>query len=252
MKNPNRPIAGFTLIELLVVVAIIGLLIALILPALGRAKEQGRRVACANQLRQLTFAVLSYAGQNESQLPSGKRDNGGEHCPWISSKIYDTIIDLVGLTAQKTSSYTHLDRMVEPMLECVNFPGPGPGFFYVGSGWVIGYLYLGSHPVLSGGRPSAGVEVWYSPLFSHDDPSWPLWSDWNAKVNTSTTAPHTANGSAFSLDYIHFTGAKTPEQVGAEGGNVAYLDGSVHWRHLTDMRPHETAQSFNGTYVGWW
>lgn len=56
----RRPTA-FTLIELLVVIAILALLISILLPALSGAKERGRRVVCASQLRQLTIALKQYA-----------------------------------------------------------------------------------------------------------------------------------------------------------------------------------------------
>ncbi|MDW8026741.1 MAG: prepilin-type N-terminal cleavage/methylation domain-containing protein, partial [Armatimonadota bacterium] len=52
---------AFTLIELLVVIAIIVLLAAMLMPVLARAREQGRRTACINNLRQLTSANLLYA-----------------------------------------------------------------------------------------------------------------------------------------------------------------------------------------------
>lgn len=60
---------GFTLIEMLVVIAVIALLVALLLPALGRAKESGRRAACASNLRQLSVALSIYAGENEGDYP---------------------------------------------------------------------------------------------------------------------------------------------------------------------------------------
>ena len=60
---------GFTLIELLVVVAIIAILAALLLPALGSAREQSRRSVCASNLRQWGFGALMYADDNSGKLP---------------------------------------------------------------------------------------------------------------------------------------------------------------------------------------
>lgn len=59
---------GFTLIELLVVIAIIALLASLLLPALAKAKEQGRRTYCLNNKHQLGLAWLMYAHENDDKL----------------------------------------------------------------------------------------------------------------------------------------------------------------------------------------
>lgn len=64
--NFNR---AFTLIELLVVIAIIAILAAMLLPALARAKESGKRIACLNNLRQLSLAAQMYAGENQGSYP---------------------------------------------------------------------------------------------------------------------------------------------------------------------------------------
>ena len=81
MKTANRrsrnaskltaavPGPGFTLVELLVVIAIIAILAGMLLPVLGKAKEEGRRISCANNLRQLALSLRMYGDDNSGAFP---------------------------------------------------------------------------------------------------------------------------------------------------------------------------------------
>jgi prepilin-type N-terminal cleavage/methylation domain-containing protein/prepilin-type processing-associated H-X9-DG protein len=67
----TRKRRGFTLIELLVVIAIIAVLMAILIPVLKNAQEQGRRAACLNNLKQLMLAWIMYADANGDKIVNG-------------------------------------------------------------------------------------------------------------------------------------------------------------------------------------
>ena len=67
--SPDKTAAAFTLIELLVVIAIIGVLAALLLPTLGRAKETARATACLSNLHQAGIALQIYVQENNNKMP---------------------------------------------------------------------------------------------------------------------------------------------------------------------------------------
>lgn len=71
MPHRSRTSHGFTLIELLVVISIIALLVAILLPALGKAREAARKTVCASYVRQFVLGVHMYSIDQEEDVPNG-------------------------------------------------------------------------------------------------------------------------------------------------------------------------------------
>jgi len=223
---------AFTLIELLVVVAIIAILAALLLPALSGGKERARRIACKSNLRQFLLAAQMYAHDFENKVPSGLSENPDpedEHIPILS-----------GTTKSNLTYYSGNARM----LECPNLGNPfnsTGGWYYPDYGFVIGYNYLGGHANTP--WPDYGIFAGFlSPQTLSDPPDWPLVTDindWSPGFG-KTFAPHSANGPiSKGADFSNpaAVGASSRE-LGAVGGNVGLLDGSVEWRPIANMKPH--------------
>ena len=83
--TPNA--SGFTLIELLVVVAIIALLIGILLPSLGSARDAARRTVCANAQRQIVLASLVYASTNQREVFVPTANPGDDNLAYLSGII---------------------------------------------------------------------------------------------------------------------------------------------------------------------
>jgi prepilin-type N-terminal cleavage/methylation domain-containing protein/prepilin-type processing-associated H-X9-DG protein len=150
-QDSSRPSAGFTLVELLVVIAIIGVLVALLLPAVQAAREAARRSTCINQLKQIGLATLNH----ESALrvfPTGgdKRHPDPIEIPAESRTIKRGPHNEIYSWAYQILSYMEQDSIrrlttqqltqdaVVPMYYCPSRRGPTKGGDGVGT-WKMDY-----------------------------------------------------------------------------------------------------------------
>lgn len=140
--NPCPSRAGFTLVELLVVIAIIGVLVALLLPAVQAARESSRQAACANKLKQLALAAHNHDSQKR-ELPYSTRPLTGPGrisweirvLPYLEqSGLYnqydlnlswsDTTIPASGSGSPKTLSNSQIVTTYLPVFTCPSTPQP--------------------------------------------------------------------------------------------------------------------------------
>jgi prepilin-type N-terminal cleavage/methylation domain-containing protein len=164
-------IAGFTLVELLVVIAIIALLLAVLMPALSKARNQAYRVICRTQLHQLGLAALTYAQDNKNKFSVGNfynypmsnfgdsNRNGIHHegdddsfialdvQRYLATKDYSLFIcpankSLLQMRAKNAEDPTSANMTVAKWYRSghLNFDGP-PNY-----GYYIYYYYFGNYP----------------------------------------------------------------------------------------------------------
>ncbi len=133
---PGRRLGGFTLIELLVVIAIIALLIGLLLPALGKARESARTTLCSANARTVAQGVAIYGSSNNSFIPPAyvyvDQDNPDQ--PWLASEQGSTVSGNQVYQHWSYALFADGDKVPEAAFTCPTVSkggapatNPGPG-----------------------------------------------------------------------------------------------------------------------------
>jgi len=244
----SAPTRAFTLIELLVVIAIIAILAALLLPALAGAKERGRRTSCKNSMRQFSLACHMYANDNEDYLPSGASNKGAEddHLPVLSTATSNAIVEYSSERMAHCPSFAEyfITQQSQRLFQEQEY------------GYIIGYNYHGGHTNTPWPPVSGFSATWISPQRLTADPTLVLVSDMNdwSPGYGESFAPHGANGPVSLGDFsnIGAQGASSAA-IGAAGGNVGLLDGSVSWKPIRQMDTYRGSQMWDdsGCYSMW-
>jgi prepilin-type N-terminal cleavage/methylation domain-containing protein/prepilin-type processing-associated H-X9-DG protein len=231
---------AFTLIELLVVIAVIALLMAILMPALQKARAQGRRAACAAHLKSCACAGVLYANDNNGQFPYCHPEiaNGaGTYAVWLSSQQNRT--DTAGFLAHGLLFHHRL--ITEPKL--FYCPGnsdktlrygkpqestPDLAASAQGGGWPLGGIPQGLYP----------GQIWVQTTYHYR----PLWDGgkWRAVNSVRDNG-----GMGFMVD-VFADPRRGARYHHKSGYNVAYLDG--HSEFVKDLDGKIEGLSGGNTY----
>lgn len=239
---------AFTLIELLVVISVIAILMAVLLPALARAKEQGKRLVCASHVRSLGMANAIYADESDGwyvpiidrtlgtdfywpanqrfRLLLGYKDKQGPgESEWDAPKEYRCPSDLVAMQERQDEQYT----------SWISYGGNVTDWYTPGTNWM-------TMPFV-GQRNTSVVSPGSELFFSEGNDWWLHWKGANYQIGWDvlghdTIMPYKNVGCDGPVLYRH-----------AEGVNLAFYDG--HTEYMKKDRVYSQDDWDNGIGGMW-
>jgi len=217
-QQKERVLSGFTLIELLVVISIITLLIAILIPALGKSREAARRITCASNLRSFALVAITYDHDFSQLPPSG--GNGNEYNRFaaggtpVSSRLYGSYGLPEGhlmCPSQPNWAWANNNKFTYLYFGGAHFSHPAHdlnGWYRVRwPGWSRGYF-----PQLSTVKEDTRSRMpVFMAEFTRANFGWPA-----AANSTMPGQPNHPKAGTFS----------------PEGGNLLFLDAHVSWMKM--------------------
>jgi prepilin-type N-terminal cleavage/methylation domain-containing protein len=227
-RAPER--SGFTLVELLVVIAIIGVLVALLLPAVQAAREAARRSDCGNKLRQLGIALHNFHDVNLSFPPASVDDDtncigwGVAILPYIEQKpLYDKVQTVFNAAGVQNTSYPKPIILLKTTVGHPNLDSWATPVGQANQPWHANnalYHQAGANAIFNTFQPS----------FFCPSNAFPRFDNGN-RFGTST---YVACMGTTTIAYSSYGGANQPDATGEQNGMLIY--GNVNTSTVcTDM-----------------